>query len=182
MARPEPVRYAAFLRGINLGQHNRIAMRDLTALLTELGYTDITTILQSGNAAFAVPGKHTTASIAGHIAGTISDRLGLDVPVQVRTGAELASIVAGNPIREAEAEPARLNVVFLDAPVSSLGPVRPDEFPHEDIRLGDRVLYVWYHQGVGVSKLTPVVLERRLKVGTTTRNWNTVTKLADLTR
>jgi len=174
-------RYVALLRGINVGGNQRIAMADLRHVLSDLGHADVQTVLQSGNALFTSEST-ATVTLAREIEAAILDRLGLTVAVIIRTGDELRAVIAANPLAEAVAEPARLHVAFLSADPE---PGRFDSLDtvvsaSEEMRLGVRALYVWYREGAGTSKLTNAVLERRLGVTATSRNWNTVTKLADL--
>jgi uncharacterized protein (DUF1697 family) len=173
--------YVAFLRGINVGGHKLVAMSDLRELLGLLGYTGVSTYLQSGNAVFSAP-RGKDDRLAAEIEEQMSTRLHLDVRVLVRTGDELARVVAANPLPQAANQPAQLHVAFLGAnpEVDALPALGPSRFPDEDIRLGDGVLYVWYRNGLGRSKLTHDLLERRLGVSVTLRNWNTVTKLLSL--
>ena len=72
--------FVALIRGINVGRNNRVAMADLRALLVDLGYRDVRTLLNSGNAAFSAPGKN-AAGVASRIQGALSTRLGVDVRV-----------------------------------------------------------------------------------------------------
>jgi uncharacterized protein (DUF1697 family) len=96
--------YVALLRGINVGKSKRISMADLRALVEHLGGTDVKTYVNSGNIVF---GHEETSEekLETAIADAIKDRIGHEVPVVIRTGAELAKIVAGNPFPDAAADP-----------------------------------------------------------------------------
>ncbi len=170
----------ALLRGINVGGHNKVAMGDLRELLGGLGYADVETYLQSGNALFTTT-KTTPEGLAGDIEKGLKARLAIDVKVLVRTGAELAEVVEGNPFPEVTSEPKKLHVAFLSAPpddekVAGLDRAR---FEPDELRLGDRAVYLWYPNGYGRTKLTNDVLEKKLGVPATTRNWNTVVALLE---
>jgi uncharacterized protein (DUF1697 family) len=174
-------RYVALLRGINVGGHKRVAMADLRATLESLGHDEVSTLLQSGNALFTSPAK-SPDQVARDIERAIDARHGMAVKVLVRTGPELAQIVDANPLPDAASEPSKLHVAFLSADpdagrIDSLDAARSQR---EVIRPGKRALYIWYRDGAGRSKLTNDLMERRLGVTATSRNWNTVTKLADL--
>jgi len=178
----EPMtRFAVLLRGINVGGHNKIAMADLRKLLTGLGYTDVATYVQSGNAVLTSqdddPGRVTAA-----IADGISAELGLDIGVQVRTAEQLAHVIEANPMAAATAEPAMFVAVFLTANPTpeAFATLDPAQFATEEFALGDRVLYVWYHDGQAKTKLTADLMDRRLGVKVTARNWRTVTTLRDM--
>ncbi|MGH3023752.1 MAG: DUF1697 domain-containing protein [Gaiellaceae bacterium] len=172
--------YVALLRGINLGSRNRIAMADLRALVAALGHEDVTTYLQSGNVVFRSSGR--AADLRRGLEARIARDHGLAVTVLLRTRAELARLVTGNPFAERGGE-RTLHVTFLaDKPE----PVRardldaahgePDEF-----RLAGRDVYLYCPNGYGKSKLANAFFEQRLGVAATTRNWRTVTSLAELT-
>jgi uncharacterized protein (DUF1697 family) len=179
--------YVALLRGVNVGRHRRLAMADLRAVLGELGHDDVSTHLQSGNAVFR-SARRDPQALAHGIERGLADRLGLATRAIVRTGAQLAAVVDANPLPHAARDPSRFLVTFFEpAPAAEalagldLDPARcaPDE-----VRLGDGVAYTWYPDGVLAARLSPDGWDR-LGVLTTSRNWNTVTRLrtlADATR
>ena len=173
--------YIALLRGINVGGRQKLAMADLRALLASLGYEAVSTHLQSGNAVFATA-RDDADGLAGEIEAGIARDLGLDVRVLLRTRDELAAVVAANPFPQAAADPARLLVTVLSAQPAAdrFASIDPARFAPDEFRLGDRVIYAWYPNGIGRSKLTNDVWERRLAVTGTARNWNTVRRLAEL--
>jgi uncharacterized protein (DUF1697 family) len=170
--------YVALLRGINLGARNRVAMKDLRALVEGLGGEDVRTYLQSGNVVFGA--SDLPADPAKALEASIRKSLGLDVTVLARTKAELDQIVRRNPFDGAD--PASLHVTFLaDTPaksgVTDLGEktFEPDAF---DVAV--REVYLHCPDGYGRSKLSNAFFEKRLGVRATTRNWKTVTALAEL--
>jgi uncharacterized protein (DUF1697 family) len=174
-------RLIALLRGINVGGNKRMAMADLRALLTALGYRDVETLLQSGNAVLTADGAD-PADVAADIESAIERQLGMAVSVIVRTGDDLRDVIARNPLPDAVTEPVKLHVAFLSArpDAGRFEAVDQERFAPDAIRLGERALYIWYRDGAGRSKLTNDVIERALGVRATSRNWNTVTKMADL--
>ena len=174
--------YAALLRGINLGSHAKIKMPALGQLFLDLGHTDVQTYLQSGNVVFRSDDKDPD-TLARAIERRIKHDLDLVVPVLLRSEAELADVVANNPFLKQQADPATLHVTFLaDAPdrerLDSIDPAfgEPDAFA-----VVGHDLYLRCPNGYGRTKLNNNFFERRLKVGATTRNWKTVTKLHELT-
>jgi uncharacterized protein (DUF1697 family) len=173
--------YVALLRGINLGKHNRIAMADLRALLTELGYGDVRTHLQSGNALFtaadAKPEKY-----ARQIEKGIDRTFGFDVPTVVRTVDELRAVVARNPFGEIATNPSRSMVGFLDAAPDRerVAKLDPDAFEPERFHLEGREVYFWCPKGLQKSRVVNALSEKVLGTTMTLRNWNTVTKLVTL--
>lgn len=174
-------RYLALFRGINVGGHRKIPMSDLRVLVASLGFSGVETYLQSGNALFTTE-RPDTAALAAEMEEAIATRLGLDVKVLVRSRRDLAEVVAGNPFPEVTADPSKLHVAFLSAAPDAGRAARldPDSFAPERFRLDRKAVYLWYPNGAGRAKLTNDVLERRLGVTATSRNWNTVVKLLEL--
>ena len=175
------MRYAAFLRGINVGGRKKIPMATLRELLRELGYADVVTHLQSGNAVFSSPGK-SPHSLARAIADRIAGEFGMDVKVVIRTGGELADVVRRSPLPDGPENPSRFFVAFLSAAPApaAIGAVESMSFDPDRIWISGAEAYLWCPAGAADTKLTNNFLEKRLKVTATSRNWNTVLKLADL--
>jgi uncharacterized protein (DUF1697 family) len=174
--------FAALLRGVNVGGRNRVPMPALATALGELGHEDVVTYIQSGNVAFRSPRKDARL-VAREIEGRIADGFGLDVTVLLRTHAELKKIAAANPFPGAEAEPARLHVVFLDgAPArSAVAALDPNRSPGDEFAVRGREIYLRLPDGAGRSKLGLDWFERGLGARGTQRNWNTLLKLIELT-
>ncbi len=172
--------YVALLRGINVGGRTRVSMADLRTLFLALGSEDVATYVQSGNVLFKAP-LASPAELAPPIDEEIRRRLGLNVRVVVRTAAQLAQVVAGNPFAADGIDPGKLHVAFLAespdrARVRALEakPVERDE-----LRVVGQHVYLHYPSGYGKTKLTNAYLEKQLGVAATTRNWRTTTKLAE---
>ncbi|HEX8080169.1 MAG TPA: DUF1697 domain-containing protein [Jatrophihabitans sp.] len=172
--------YAALLRGVNVGK-NKLAMPDLRALLTDLGGQDVRTYLQSGNAVFG----HATNDVAD-LAQSIEyglAKLGVSSKVLLRTGRELAEVLAGNPYLDRESDPTKLHVTFLaEAPAADQA--QRLQIPAGEtaaFSLAGKQIYLHCPDGYGRTKLTNSFLESRLGTAATTRNWRTVTALTELT-
>jgi uncharacterized protein (DUF1697 family) len=170
--------YVAMLRGINVSGRNKIKMSDLHALFEGLGHTSVTTYIQSGNVVFTSSAKAT--GLATSIEQRIVRDFGFDVPVVLRTKSELAKVIAGNPF--AKMDLAKVHVTFLSQkPAAAL--VRALDghtSPPDEFRVVGREVYLHCPAGYGNTKLNNTFWERKLKVGATTRNWNTVSNLLDL--
>ena len=170
----------ALFRAVNVGGRS-LPMADLRAALEELGFAGVRTLLQSGNAVFtppAAPGR----TLERRIEAALVERFGLRADVFVRSRADVDAIVAANPFpHEAAHDPARLVVMVLEAAPSEdeAGAVRSAVVGREQVRRGTRHLYLYYPDGQGTSKLTNAVIERRLGMRGTARNWNTVLKIRD---
>ncbi|GAB2672641.1 DUF1697 domain-containing protein [Saccharopolyspora gloriosae] len=174
------MRQVALLRGINLGKHNRIPMAGLRELLARLGFDEAGTHLQSGNAVFSA--DISAAESERVISAGIAEEFGLDVPVVVRTRDELAAVVAADPLAEIAAVPAQYLVIFLSArpDPAVLAELDPAAFAPDEVRFGEREVYVWCPEGVRNSRVPQSWWERRLGVRATARNWTTVTRLLEL--
>lgn len=174
--------FVALLRGINVGKTKRVPMAELRTLLAELGYTDVVTLLNSGNAVFRAA-KGTPAKHAAQIAAAISSKLKVDVPVIVKSAQELATIVAENPLAATATDPARLLVAFVQdaAALSGLAGIAPLVVPPEQFVLGKHAAYLNCETGILESKAGTALLGKAGK-SVTTRNWATVLKLQALAR
>ena len=173
-----PTRYVALLRGINLGKARQIGMPRLTEILTRRGYAQVRTHLRSGNVVLDSPLGE--AELAADVRRAIEDEFGFDVPVVVRTGAEVAAIVQGDPFATEATDPARYLVTFMAEPPP---PDKVDALPQADV--GDylvrgRELYLWLPDGIANTPLASWNWDKLLGVPGTARNWRTVTKLAEL--
>lgn len=174
----------ALLRGINVGGRNLIAMADLRNLLETLGFTDVQSLLQSGNLIFQSDNR-TSAPIERLLEVETEKRFQLSVDYFVRTAAEWKPVVARNPFPdEAKRDPSHLVVVFLKEAAKEKNVEALDAaiVGPEIVRSDGRQLYIVYPAGIGRSKLTNVLIERKLGARGTARNWNTVLKLAALTQ
>ncbi|MFJ2769337.1 DUF1697 domain-containing protein [Streptomyces sp. NPDC087300] len=177
-------RYAALLRGINVGGHKKVPMARLRTLLEGLGYDGVGTHLQSGNAAFTA-GAADEDALAAAIGRAIEKEFGFAVDVLVRDGAYLKAVADACPFPAAELEPKQLHVTYFSAPVdpARFASVDRAEFLPEDFALGDRALYLYAPDGLGRSKLGEKLSRSALNRGmiATSRNWNTVTRLVEMT-
>jgi uncharacterized protein (DUF1697 family) len=173
--------YAALLRGVNLGAHNRIRMPELRALVESLGCTDVSTYLQSGNVVFR--SDRAAGALAKSIEQGIGSEIGLDVTVVIRSRRQLEQLVADNPLGRPRAKENTLYVTFLaEKPDRQrVRQLAEESFAPERFEFVGQDIYLFFPNGYGRSKLNNALLERRLGVAATTRNWRTVTALAELT-
>lgn len=174
--------FIALFRGINIGGHNVLRMKELTAILQDLGATGVTTYIQSGNAVFRSPSGN-PATFAERLTAEIGKRHGFEPYVLIIEPQTLARVIAENPFPDALGDPVTLHVGFLaDAPgkpdLAKLANLKKDS---ERYHLGDGVFYMHLPEGAGRSKLAAGA-EKALGVPMTGRNWKTVTKLMELAR
>jgi uncharacterized protein (DUF1697 family) len=177
--RGDPVRYALLLRAINVGGR-KLPMADLRALLTDLGHTEVKTILASGQAVLA--SDRDSDDIAAEAEHRIEAKFGLRSEVMVRSGAQLSAIVADCPFPQADQDGARHAVVFLRSQptAAQLTPLSSTDWAPDGFVVHGTEIYLRLPNGVAESRLSLAV--GRIKgVPATTRNWNTVRKLAALT-
>ena len=173
--------YVALLRGINLGAKRRVAMADLRSLLEGLGYDDVRTHLQSGNAVFRA-GTRSAAGVRSAVEKAIRADLGMDVDVVVRTAAQLAKVVETDPFAGTATDRARYLVTFLDKapPKGWLRDVDVADYEPEQVEVRGTEVYLWLPKGVHASRLARLVGDKNLGGTATSRNWNVVTKLAEI--
>src|SRR5258708_6461605 len=174
--------FIALLRAVNVGGTGKIAMADLRALLKDLGYRNVETYIQSGNAVFDANGK--AEKIARDLASSLEKHMGASVGVIIRTHDDLRMVIAENPFSaEAAADGARVHACFLAGPAPASAkaaldsvvakyPARRDRF-----HLTGHTLYLHLPEGAPETKFSAKPLDRRLGVIATARNWNTVLKL-----
>lgn len=172
-------RLAGLLRAVNVGGR-KLLMADLKRIAAEAGFEAPSTLLASGNLLFGSDLKPEAAERA--LEAAILKDQGLAADVMVRDLGQLRAVIAANPFsRQAKEEPSRLMAMFLTGePQAGLDVLDSACAAGEAVRAGPGCLYVWYPDGAGTSKLGNAVIERRLKVRGTARNWNTVGKLAGL--
>jgi uncharacterized protein (DUF1697 family) len=154
-------------------------MGDFSAILASLGHQEVRTYIQSGNALFTSDRDDVTA-MEREIEAEIGRVLGVETVAFIRSPDELERVVGGNPFGE---DAPRLHVSFLSGQPSEsdLARLDPAQFEPDAFALGERALYLIYPGGVHRSKLTNSVIERRLGVKATARNWNTVNRLLAMT-
>ncbi len=173
----------ALLRAINVGGHSRVSMSDLRSLLTSLKFTDVKSLLQTGNLVFRNTGSLAGAEIEQLLESEAAKRLGLKTEFMVRTTKEIVEIIIDNPFPEfAESDPGHLVVLFLKNAVEKdlVLELQARVNGPEVIRAHNRELYVTYPEGIARSRLTSNIIESKLKTRGTGRNWNTLLKLRDL--
>lgn len=170
--------HVVLLRGINVGRNNRIAMADLRGLLGDLGYRDVATHLQSGNAVVTSDDEGPEA-VAAAVSAGLRERFGLEVPAVVRTAEEFAAAVAANPLEVGD--PSRFLVLFCSGTLdtAALSGLDPAEYPRERLAVTATEAYTVHEEGLRFARL-PDVVARHADGVVTGRNWRTVLKLAEM--
>lgn len=171
--------YVALLRGINLSGHKIVKMDQLRKAFEELGFADVKTYIQSGNVVFKATGP-APANLAKQIEEKVLRQFGFPVPVVVKTADEIAQVVRNNPlVKEKGIDISRLHVTFLSCAPEKSTLKMLDTIPagQDQFRCSGQAIYLHCPNGYHETKLSNNVLEKMLKVGTTTRNWKTVNQL-----
>ncbi|MDZ4806561.1 MAG: DUF1697 domain-containing protein [Candidatus Eisenbacteria bacterium] len=171
-------RFVALLRGVNVGRAKRVPMADFRALLASSGYSDVQTLLNSGNAIFE-SADGSTSSHAKRIRAAIDESFNIDVPVIVKSAAEMAAIQTGNRLASIATDPSRLLVAFTGeaGALQSLAGLASLVKPPEKMLLGEHAMYLWCPNGILESRAAEALLGK-LGQSATTRNWATVTKIS----
>ena len=180
-------RYVALLRAVNVGGYGKIAMADFRKLLEGLGFRDVQTYIQSGNAVFDAPG--TAAKVRSAIAAGLEKLIGARVEVMLRTHEDLWRVIAGNPFAsEAAADGARVHVAFLAGQAASGAEAAlrriVEQYPARRDRYhlaGDQI-YFHFPEGAAETKFSGKTLDKAIGVAATGRNWNTVLKLHEMSK
>lgn len=176
--------FVSLFRSINVGGHKSIRMDELKDLYESLRLKDIATYIQSGNVVFSSDDAD-LAQLPGQIEDGFAQKFGFRAQVIVRTSAQLGDIIDSNPFQNQPMKESKwMAVLFLAT--------RPDGAAQEDLlktypgpeelHIIGQELYVYYPNGIGRSKLTLSLIEKKLKTTATGRNWNTVLQLQKLTR
>ena len=171
------VRWVALLRGINVGRAKRVAMADLRAVVEELGYGEVRTLLNSGNVVFTASGSG-RGNPASRIERAIAEGLGISSRVTALTAEDLGTIVSENPLGRVSNNPSRLMVTIATdaADLARLQPIVRKDWAPEVLSVGSRAAYLWVPDGIAES-LAFAAVAKILGDGATTRNWATVLKL-----
>lgn len=163
--------FIALLRAVNVGGTGKLPMTELTAMCEALGYGQVKTWIASGNVVFT--SDHPEVRVKADLEAKLLAWAGKSVGVMVRTADEMRAVLAANPFPDAA--PNRTVAIFLvDAPAADC----TDDargLKNEEIRLGEREIFVHYGDGMAASKLVIPAA----KAGTA-RNMNTIAKLADM--
>jgi uncharacterized protein (DUF1697 family) len=165
-------RFAVLLRGINLGRSRRVGMAELRSFLTEQGYEDPRTLLQSGNLVLDAPAAPTS------LGAQLSARFDMPIEVIIRSRDEIAAVVALNPLGSVATDGSRHVVAFGAGPLSD--PLPPGDWGAEQYVVAGSEMYLWLPDGQQNSPLMKALGKLSGGPSVTVRNWNTVEKLLTL--
>ena len=175
--------YAAFLKGINVGGHNKVKMADFRQMLEGLGYSGVKTYIQSGNAVFSCEGSKD--EVVSKIDEAMKQKFGFSAGIMLKSMDELGTILTECPYitredQQTDSGAKRLYVGMTNFDIEKsvedkLGDIKE---AGDDFHIAGRDIYLWFDEGLGRSKfgtrmasvLDPVTL----------RNWNTMSKVYDM--
>ena len=171
-------RYLVMPRGINVGTRNRVPMAGLRSKLADAGYTDVATVLQSGNLVVTASSDD-PAEVGDDVERLLDERFDVGVACVVRTVAEVQRVLDRNPLGDVAVDPSRYLVNFLsDEPdPDAAGALLAGDHSPEVLAIEGREAYVWTPEGVKAMRLSYAYLEKQLDVVATARNWNTLQKI-----
>jgi len=172
--------YIALFRAINVGGKNSLPMKELIAVLEDLGARNAKTYIQSGNAVFVSPEKD-TSQLSNKIRSEIKKRRGFEPHVLLLELEDIERAIRKNPFPEAATDPTTLHAGFLasvpEKPnLKTLESLRSES---ERFQLIDKVFYLHAPEGIGRSKLAATA-EKLLGAPMTDRNWRTVCKIREM--
>lgn len=173
-------RYAALLRAINVGGNRKVPMARLRELLEEVGFTDVATYVNSGNVVLSSPDP--AAKVASRIATLLAAEFGFEVPTIVRTKAQLAKVVAADPIDGGTGSPRHYQVTFLDGkvPASAWEDVDPAAWGDSTYVATPTELFTFTPGGIHADKMLRALGTAHKDTPGTARNWSTVLKLVEM--
>lgn len=172
--------YIAFLRGINVGAHNRMTMDELRTVFKSLGYDDVETYIQSGNVVFETPESDEEA-LRDDIHNAIEDAFGYDITVMIRARTELQDVVIGQPFDVSAENGIKHYVTFLDEKPTDeqVDTLLDAQNEAESFVVSGREVYSELDKdALGDGRFTDV--GKILGMATTRRNWDVVTAVREL--
>lgn len=175
------MRYLALLRGINVGGNTMIKMDELRAVFEGLGFERVASYINSGNLAFDTRSTSEDGLVA-KIERAIQQSFGTTISVMVREQKHIDDVLANNPFEGEYESHKEMHVLFLNeqASMDKIDEVRAAAPIEERFFARGREIYLHLPMGVAESVLGRGLIERKLKVAVTARNWRTVEKLANL--
>ena len=174
--------YVAMLRGINVGGQKIVKMESLRASFEGLGFSRVRTYVQSGNVVFEAS-KDSSSKLSSRIGEKILSDFGFTVPLILRTSGEMKKTVSDNPfLKEKGIDSSKLHITFLSGFPDATALRKLDTLDRgpDQFRVNGREIYLYCPEGYGRTKLSNTTFERLLSIDATTRNWKTVSTLAEM--
>jgi uncharacterized protein (DUF1697 family) len=175
--------FISILRGINVSGQKKILMADLKVLYENLKFKDVRTYIQSGNVIFKSNEPLSDIEFEKKIEDQIFKKYDFHVPVIIRSEDEIRKIISANPfLKEKNIEQKKLHVTFLSniPDKENVESIEKMDFSPDKFMISGKEVYLYVPNGYGETKISNTFFEKKLKVKATTRNWNTVNKLSEL--
>ena len=175
------MKYAAFLRGINVGGKNKIKMETLREVCAAIGFENVKTYINSGNVIFETA-KTSDKKIAEKIEKAIEKEFDLNIKVMVRTISEIEEIIKNNPFDGQFENEKDLHVFFLDEELSEEKRelLLSNNSENEMFAVRQREIFYLSHISFSDSLMGKDYIGKKLKISATARNWRTVNKILEL--
>jgi len=175
--------YISLLRGINVGGHNKILMKDLTEMFIKTGFEGVKTYIQSGNIIFKYDSKE-TSELEQTIHEAISKTFQLDVPVIIRTSEQFEALANQNPFMNNDPDPKSLHLALLQREPEKrlVDALSTYQIGNDQFKLIGQDIYLFCPDGFGKTKLSNTFWDQKLKTISTIRNWKTIQELNALAK
>jgi uncharacterized protein (DUF1697 family) len=175
-------RHLALLRGINVSGHHMMKMEQLKLVLTNFGFLNVETYVQTGNV-FLESEEEGHLHVGFAIKQEIFKHFGYDVPVIVIPKSDLEFAITHNPfLKDKHVDLSKLYVAFLSKslPSSAISNLKPSQFKPDEAHIEGNKIFIKYNVGAGKTKLDQKYIEKKLNVTATIRNWNTIHSLNNM--
>jgi len=170
--------FAILLRGVMPRGRNRVPMAELRAALSRAGLQDVQTYIQSGNV--VARSRRDPAGIQALVHEAIAREIGADIAVIARTHRQLRDVLEGNPFPRADAAPTYFSLLASEPAAARVDQLRRVDVSPDFVEVAGDMIYTRYATKLSDSKFTNNFFERKLKVVATTRNFNTLSRLVEL--
>ena len=171
--------YIVLLKGINVGGHKKIPMAELRQLMTNNGFQEVHTYIQSGNIILKT-NENEIYKIEDRISKSILDYFGFEVSVLVKTRKELQRIFDESPFSQDKKKASYFMMLHNTPDETAVKEASEKIYEGEEYQIINDCIYYFYEKGLGQSKFNVNFFERRFKTFTTARNYNTMVKLLSL--
>lgn len=177
----ERQKYIAFLRGINVGGKHKVPMLDLRKKLEDLGFTKISTLLNSGNIIFEGD-IETTSKLEKNLEKDLEHIFGFVIPCLIRTENEMQQVFNSNVFENIVAtKNTRFYVSFIkeNTVEKPLLPLYSEDKSYSILALQNRTIFSVLDVTKTATPKAMAILENYFGKNITTRNWNTIEKISD---
>ncbi len=168
-------RNVALLRGINVGRAKAIPMAQLASVFESLGFSDVNTVLRSGNVVFGSSGP-LTVDAAARIEAAVLASTGVQSSVLTLESAVFCGVLDANPLVDIATDGSMSFVTFVTSMPSSLTLPDAASLAPEVLAVGPAAVYQWMPEG-SLQTRVPRSFWKQFDAPVTARNWNTVLKL-----